>query len=85
MADERRDQLLPNNTCGMCRLFFRWTQKERGARHTILGPVLICLVLCVGVCVVGERGGKRLEVISRIFFHSVAKTKGTHTHTGTKK
>jgi hypothetical protein len=82
LADERRDQLLPNNTCGMCRLFFRWTQKERGP-VTILGPVLICLVLCV--CVVGERGGKRLEVISRIFFHSVAKTKGTHTHTGTKK
>lgn len=77
LADERRDQLLPNNTCGMCRLFFRWTQKERGP-VTILGPVLICLVLCV--CSWWE-GGKRLEVISRIFFHSVAKTKGTHTHT----
>lgn len=56
--------------------------KRKGGAVTILGPVLICLVLCV--CVVGERGVKGWRLFPEFSFIQLPKQKAhSHTH-GTK-
>lgn len=80
LADERRDQLLPNNTCGMCRLFFRWTQKERGARHNSRAGANMFGIVCVCVCSWWEGGVKGWRLFPEFSFIQLPKQKA-HTHT----